>query len=143
MGVIISISHLGKWKLKVVKHFAQVHTHFVIKLKTCSLTLKPILSLVIQQTKHCEEHYRGNQNHTEDCTHRAYNLTVEKNTILQHSSIQLYYYLHSSRSCNCCISLSNCSSKFCFSLLVSVFPLEAILISKENNKPTCSTGYLK
>lgn len=38
-----------------------------------------------------------------------------------------HFYLHSSRSCNCCISLSSCSSKFCLNFPVSDFPREAIL----------------
>lgn len=36
-------------------------------------------------------------------------------------------HLHSSRSCSCCISLSSCSSIFCFNFPVSDFPREAIL----------------
>lgn len=36
-------------------------------------------------------------------------------------------YLHSSRSCSCCINLSSCSSMFCFSFPVSDFPREAII----------------
>ena len=54
MGDIISISHLRKWKLKVVKHFAQVHTHFVIKLKTFFFKLKTLISQALYSKTYTE-----------------------------------------------------------------------------------------